>query len=171
MKFVNQLLAGHLGRYPQMELDDIYKLLHQAAMGPGHAIHDAQSARSSLLREIEQLGEGLDEPLVDPISPEGQLARVHLRTYVRSGRSADMLLEAFLQTARLHQPAQDKLVKFLGCLGDLADAKGLPFTRAEVERYCAQLEQRSYPVIHHSAAFREAYRPSYRVVRLDCLNA
>ena len=32
MKFVSRLLSMHLKRYPAMQLDDIYKLLHQAAL-------------------------------------------------------------------------------------------------------------------------------------------
>jgi len=171
MKFIGQLLAQQLDRYPRMELVDIYKLLHQAAMGPGHAVEDAGAARARLQAEAAQLGEGPDDPIADSISPDGKLARVHLRPYLAAGHSLDVLAEAFVQTARAHARAPDKLVKFCGCLGDLAAAGGIPFGRDEVERYFENIAAQHYPVVHHSEPYRSAYRPAYRVVALDLLPA
>jgi hypothetical protein len=171
MKFISQLLAAHLERYPRMQLTDIYKLLHQAAMGPGHAVDDEASARRSLQQEAEQLGAGVDDPLADPISPDGKLARVHLRAYIRAGYDLESLANAFIATARKHQPASDKLIKFCGCLGDLAAAGGIPFARAEVEREFDAIAAQGYPVMRHSAVYRELYSPAYRVVAIEFLPA
>ena len=170
MKFVGQLLDRHLRRYPRMDLADIYKLLHQAAMGPEHAARDPAGARARLESEIAQLAEsGPQEQLVDVISPDGSLARIHLRPYLAAGHPLEALTEAFVETARSHLGASDKLAKFCGCLGDLAAADGIPFSREEVESYFAAIMERGYPVVHHSQAYREAYRPAYRVVALEYL--
>ena len=72
MKFVSQLLSAHLARYPAMQLDDIYKLLHQAALGPGHAVDNPAAARKRLDQEMSALGEAPAGPLRDIISPDGQ---------------------------------------------------------------------------------------------------
>ena len=45
------LIRTHLARYPQMQLADIYKLLHQAAFGPGHLIASKKAAREWLEHE------------------------------------------------------------------------------------------------------------------------
>jgi hypothetical protein len=171
MKFIDQLLSQHLQRYPRMQLADIYKLLHQAALGPGHAVNDLAAARSRLEDEVKGLGEGPEDLIADPISPDGKLARIHLRPYLAAGYGADTLVDAFVQTARDFPSAPDKLVKFCGCLGDLAEADGLPFSRDEVERYFQSIASQRYPVVHHSEGYREAYRPAYRVVALDLLPA
>jgi hypothetical protein len=171
MKFIGQLLADHLRRYPQMELVDVYKLLHQAAMGPGHAIHNPTSARDRLEAEVAQLGEGPDDPIADPISPDGKLARIHLRPYLAAGHSVDVLFDAFVQTGRRHDAAPEKLVKFCACLGDLAATGGLPSPRDEVVRYFQGIAGRAYPAMHHSDGYRAVYRPAYRVVALDLLPA
>jgi hypothetical protein len=171
MKFVNQLLGQHLQRYPCMELADIYKLLHQAALGPGHAVDDSAAARARLEAEVTGLGEGPEDLIADPISPDGKLARIHLRPYLAAGYGFDILVNAFVQTARDYPSAPDKLVKFCGCLGDLAEAGGLPFPRDEVERYFQSIASQGYPVVHHSERYRDAYRPAYRVVALDLLPA
>ena len=169
MKFVDQLLSAHLARYPAMQLDDIYKLLHQAALGPGHAVDNPVAARKRLDQEIEALGDGPAEPMQDIISPDGRLGRVHLRSYLAARGDADALHRAFVETANSYPASPDKLAKFCGCLGDLAAAGGIPFTREEVVAYFGKIAQDGYPAVHHSEAFRNAYRPAYRVVAVDLL--
>lgn len=169
MKFIGQLLGQHLQRYPRMALADIYKLLHQAAMGPGHAVHSAAAARKALDEETTGLGDGPTEPLVDPISPDGRLARVHLRPYVASGKDLRALAGAFVDTATAYPASRDKLAKFCGCLGDLADAGGIPFSRAQVTGYFDPIAAQGYPVVRHSDLYRASYRPAYRVVAIDLL--
>jgi hypothetical protein len=171
MKFVGQLLGHHLMRYPLAQLDDVYKLLHQAALGAGHALDDPTALRERLDAEVAAMGSGPEEPVADAISPDGRLARVHLRAYLEAGHSVESLFEAFVQTAREYPPSPDKLVKFCGCLADLAGAGGIPFDPAEVSQYFAKIAEDGYPVVTHSAAFRKAYKPAYRVVTLDFLPA
>jgi len=171
MKFIGQLLSHHFQRYPRMELVDVYKLLHQAAMGPGHAIDDPAVARAKLAAEVVNLGEGPDDPIADPISPDGKMARIHLRPYFAAGHTANLLLDAFVRTGRSYPAAPARLEKFCACLGDLAAAGGIPFTRDEVERYVQAIAGQSYPVVRHSDAYRTAYRPAYRVIALDLLPA
>ncbi len=169
MKFVSQLLSAHLGRYPAMQLGDIYKLLHQAALGPGHAVDNPVAARKRLDQEIATLSEGLVEPSPDIISPDGRLGRIHLRSYLAAGGNADSLHRAFVETANSYPASPDKLAKFCGCLGDLAAAGGIPFAQKEVMEYFGKIAQDGYPAIHHSEAFRNAYQPAYRVVAIDLL--
>lgn len=169
MKFIGQLLSAHLGRYPAMQLDDIYKLLHQAALGPGHAVDNPAAARKRLHQELASLGKGDAEPERDVISPDGRLARIHLRNYAAGGADPDLLLEAFVATANSYPASAEKLAKFCGCLGDLAATGALPFARAEVEDYFARIARQGYPAIHHSSIYRESYRPAYRVVDIGLL--
>ncbi len=176
MKFIGQLLGEHFQRYPRMDLIDVYKLLHQAAMGPGHAVTDTTAARERLLGEIAALDDGPDDPLFDRISPDGKLVRIHLRSYLREGHSylreghsVDALLDAFLQTANSYPPSREKLERFCGCLADLAEAGGIPFKRAEVELYFGAIAEQNYPVVRHSESYRDEYLPAYRVVALEHL--
>jgi hypothetical protein len=169
MKFIGQLLGQHLQRYPRMELTDIYKLLHQAALGAGHAIGDPRQAREALRSECAQLDAEDAEPVVDPISPDGQLARVHLRPYLAAGHDIDALADAFLATPQNYPAAPDKLAKFCACLGDLADSRALPFGRSAVSEYFDVVLAQGFPVVRHSQTYRSAYRPAYRVVAVPLL--
>jgi hypothetical protein len=169
MKFISTLLSSHLHRYPQMQLEDIYKLLYQAAMGPEHAVRDAGSVRERLIAETQSLAGGSEDAAVDPISPDARLARIHLRPYLAGGGSIDELASAFIRTAEVVAPAPDKLAKFCGCLGGLAAAGGIPFARQAVEPFFEDLKQRGYPAARHSEAYRARYPPAYRVVAVDLL--
>jgi len=169
MKFVSHLLGRHLARYPRMQLEDVYKLLHQAALGGGHAVDDEASARRRLDDEIAALGDGPEEPAQDLISPDGKLARIHLRGFLAAGGDPAELHRAFVASARGYPAAPDKLEKFCGCLGELAGAGGIPFAQQDVVHYFAEIARAGYPVVHHSQAYREAYKPAYRVVSLDYL--
>ena len=171
MKFVGQLLGHHFQRYPLMQLDDAYKLLQQAALGAGHALEASESLRQKFDDEIAGLDGGPEEPLADAISPDGRLARIHLRAYLDAGHPADALFAAFVQTAREYPPAPDKLRKFCACVADLAGAGGIPFDPGETAQYFAKIAKADFPIVRHSAAFRKAYRPAYRVVCLDYLPA
>ena len=169
MKFVSQLLSSHLARYPAMELDDVYKLLHQAALGPGHAVDNAAAARKRLDQEIAELGPGFTEPAQDIISPDGRLGRIHLRAYRASGGSIEELHRAFVETANTYPASSEKLEKFCGCLGALAETGAIPFSRTDVIAYFERIAQSGYPAVHHSVAFRKAYQPAYRVVAVELL--
>ena len=170
MKFVGQLLSAHLVRYPAMQLADIYKLLHQAALGPGHAVSNPAAARKRLDEEVLALERGSDEPAHDVISPDGRLVRIHLRTYLSSGGDPDTLLHAFVETANTYPASPEKLAKFCSCLGDFAATGQIPFARSDVVNYFENIARDGYPVLHHSSVYRDAYRPAYRVVATDLLN-
>ncbi|MGD2140389.1 MAG: hypothetical protein PVH25_08345 [Burkholderiales bacterium] len=171
MKFVGQLLGHHLQRYPLMQLDDIYKLLQQSALGAGHALDDVMALRETFDNEIASMGSGPEEPVADAISPDGRLARIHMRPYLEAGHNAHALFDAFVQTAHDYPAAPDKLVKFCGCVADLAATGGITFDQAEVAQYFAKLARENYPIVRHSATFRKAYKPAYRIVCLDFLPA
>ena len=96
---INQVIKAHLLRYPQMQIADMYKLLHQAALGSEHAVRDEQAVRDWLERELSEMEAGPNDPLFDPISPDGKILRIHLRPYVRAGKNPEPLLRAFIQTA------------------------------------------------------------------------
>ena len=160
-----QALAFDIAEYPEAEAADLYKFLHQAIYGPGHAIPDADAAASWLDRELEDLGPLLEaEQPCEVLGGSPILVRVNLRPFAAGGGDAAALLDAFVVTAgEIHgQPGQigeaiEIVVRWLHSDGkkELADS---------LEHLGAKLESKSYPAIHHSEAYIEAYRPAYRVI-------
>ena len=108
MRF-EKILLSHSRRYPEWQVQDVYKLVYQAALGPGHMVKDPVSARAWLEREIGGMGEGAAEPAIDPISSDGAIVRVHLRPYLADGGDPVSLLSAFLKTANEYCGEMDTL--------------------------------------------------------------
>ena len=73
------ILKEQNARYPAMEAEDWYKLVHQSVFGAGHAIQNEEAARDRLIREWEDLDTVSNEPLVEILGPDSMYARVNLR--------------------------------------------------------------------------------------------
>ena len=163
------ILNEHARRYPQWEVDDLYKLIHQAAMGSEHGMRDKTSLRDWLLQELAQLGPGPVEPLVDPISPDGHIVRVHLRPFTILQYPLEPLLQAFIRTSREVSPSTQRLEEYAADAILLAGKGMLPFSRALVANFMADMRARDFPAVHHSVRFSQLYQPAYRVVLRDLL--
>lgn len=164
------ILTNQISRYPRMQVQDLYKLIHQAAMGSGHAITDPQAARKWLEEEMANLGDGPDEPLVDPISPDG-IVRIHLRPYIQNQGNPEVLLDAFIQTANQFVASPDRLPAYGQLAANLAKAGQLPFAPAEIEDFWSMRAGQGFPATHHSSEYVAYYRPAYRVILWSLLQA
>jgi hypothetical protein len=142
-----------------MQIQDVYKLIHQAALGSEHAISDPESARNRMERELAEMGAGLDEPFLDPISEDEQIVRVHLRSFVAQGGDPDMLLDAFIRTANEFRGDIQVLKNYLNIAKTTQH-----FPSAAMDEFIESMQARNYPAVHHSPEYERLYRPAYRVV-------
>lgn len=162
---LRKILTDQAARYPRMQVQDLYKFLHQAALGSEHAVRDTAMARDWLRREIA----GLDtaaafEPLIDPLSPDSQLVRVNLRPYLRSGGDPELLLHAFIRTANEYPGDPAALERFWSIAGAMCAEGSLPFPAAEMQTFFAARREQGFPAVHHSEDYGWLYRPAYRVI-------
>lgn len=163
------ILTSHISRYPEMKIQDVYKLIHQASMGSEHAISDLGEARTWLEQELNELGEGPQEPVKDPISVDENILRVHLRPYMTAGGKPEALLEAFIRTAKESQGDTHLLEQYWDVAAQLAKESKLPFPASEMEIFFESLKAQGFPAMHHSLGYKRKYRPAYRVVKADFL--
>jgi len=159
-----QILASQMERYPRLQVQDLYKLVLQAAMGSEHAVRDEAAARQWLESELSRLGDGPEEPEVESISPDGAIVRVHLRPYTAKGGDPHRLLAAFLETAREYKGEEARLQQYWLWAEEMCRSGQLPFREEDLRRFFADMEAQGYPAVHHSKQYRDAYRPAYRVV-------
>jgi len=164
MKDMRDILAAHAVRYPLWGVEDLYKLIHQSAMGSEHAVKDEGVVKDWLIRELEEMGPGPQEYLLDPIAPEGMILRVHLRPYARQGSDHRLLADAFIRTAREFQGSQKLIEDYKHNAVELARDDKLQIDHKEIIGFFEEMKLANYPAIHHSSAFSKHYRPAYRVV-------
>jgi hypothetical protein len=162
--FCQNTLTNHFTRYPAIQTQDIYKLLHQAALGSDHAVRDEQEAKDWLERELAEMGEGPDDPLLDPISPDGQILRIHLRPYLRAGRDPENLLRAFIHTANEWQGSPELLKEYADTVAGMMLPVTSQFSPEDFKAFFSKMETQGFPAVHHSEVYKRLYRPAYRVV-------
>ena len=156
---IETILRDHFSRYPAMQIQDVYKLLHQAAMGSEHAISNEDSVRKRMGRELAEMGAGPEEPMIDPISNDGQMVRVHLRPFIEQGGNPDMLLDAFIRTANTFRGDAQVLENYWQAALETGH-----FPHAQMEAFFQSVQVQDYPAVHHSLEYEKLYRPAYRVV-------
>ncbi len=153
------VLRAHSARYPSMQIQDVYKLIHQAVMGSEHAISTVEGARKRMERELTEMGTGPDESVIDPISDDGQIARVHLRPFVAQGGDPEILLNAFIRTANEYRGDRQILKDYWNTAIAIQH-----FPSAEMEEFIKSMQAQNYPAVHHSPEYERLYRPAYRVI-------
>jgi hypothetical protein len=159
-----EILMEHARRYPRWALEDLYKLVHQGTMGSEHAVTDEVRARAWLVREVADLESGPDEPLLDPISADELIVRVHLRPFARLGLDFETLLAAFLRTGKEFRGSADRIGESFSEAARLAREGLIAFAEADVRSLICRMKASGFPAVHHSAVFHAEYRPAYRVV-------
>jgi len=165
-KFRN-IIFNQLKRYPLVQIKDIYKLTHQASMGSEHAVKDIQQAKSWLQRELEVMAENPNEPVIDHISANGKIVRVHLWPYIQIRGDPENLLRAFIKTANEFKGNINELRSAWKIIERMAELGEIPFDPHELNLFVNEMAKQNYPAVHHSEKYEMNYKPSYRVIAIN----
>jgi len=119
---------------------------------------------------------------LEPIDPNNRLVRVNLRPFLgevkgqkakakrqnRGRADAGWLARTLVESAR-QVKGEPKQMKRRLSAGVRWCRQNLPREAAGLERLAAQAGESGYPALHHSPAYRRAYRPAYRVILRSCV--
>ena len=150
-------LLKHCETYPKLQVRDVFKFIFQSEFGCEHLVKSPEAAAEYIKREYDELkpeGEIRIEAL------DGEYSRVHL-CVLGEGLSAETLAHLFAASAKKEDgDVEEKLA-----IARQMTIEGLfPFSHEVFEAEAAKWKAEGYSAIHHSDAFREAYKPSYRVI-------
>ena len=159
-----EFLLKHLETRPVMRVRDVYKLLFQGVFGVGHIM--GIDAYERLLEEAGRIGlqDHPWEPLVESASVDGEMVRVNLRPFLRRGGSLEGLYEAMEKSSEAGGDPEEFMTLW-ALFKELAEEERLGLDRETISRYDEELKSGDPVPRHHSAEYREAYYPAYRVVR------
>ena len=163
------VLQEQHARYPAMEAQDWYKLVHQSVFGAGHAIQNVEAAHDWLIREWEALDMVSSEPLVEILGPDSLYARINLRPYKSAGGRSDELFQAFLQTANQGAEPGDGFERYWQSLRDAAQKRTIGVSVDALDSLYSIMYAEGFPAIHHSERYSGLYNPAYRVVSCELL--
>lgn len=161
------LILNELERHPLMELQDLYKFVHQSAMGPGHAVHDTTGVRNWMEREIAEMNTrpDLNEPKIALLRPDSALVRVNLRPFLEGGGDPEAVLRAFIDTANQYKPSVDQFRHYWSIVVELARSGEIPIDPDSARALVETMAESGFPAVHHTRSYSEAYQPAYRVVQ------
>lgn len=169
-----ELLDEHLERYPLITPTDLYKLAHQACLGPGHLLDHSteRMVRDALASEVRSLD--LEprawEDAVELLHPDSEMARVHLRPFVRAGGEVGRLADALIATVEeVGDGDKDALGTMLGAFRQGLQGRALSWETSAFDALLRTQIEAGLTLVSHSDTYREAYDPHYRVVLLKTL--
>lgn len=156
------MLRAQCARYPELRPQDLLKALHQSVLGCGHLVTDEAGGLEALRREA---AEQRDPAGIEMLGRD--YCRVHLGFLNESGLSVESLFRLFRLSAEEPLGGGTALEEGLTVLLELAEAGDLPVSYKEMAAAAEAWRAAGFPLCRHSAEFREAYHPAYRVIRWD----
>lgn len=139
------------------------KLVYQSEFAGGHLIADSEESEKRIAEERRAAQAG-GAPLFafEPIG--GRLCRLYLNAPEAAGFSNTTINRFFIHTAAAVNGDVARFEQKLDVLLQCCREGMLPFDAEEAAGYIASLKAAGYPPVSHSDAYREAYKPAYRVV-------
>ena len=158
-----EMLIAHYQAYPQLQIRDIFKFLHQSSFGCEHLVTDLAGVIEYIRKEAATYSFHAKES-VEPL--DGDFCRVHL-DWIKEGLHAETLGKLFFLSAKPVENGKDLLEEKLTVFAQMVRKGLLPFTADEVEKEISEWRAAGYPACHHSDTFRSNYFLAYRVIRRD----
>ena len=153
-----------LKRHSSMQYQDALKLCYQASFGAEHLLSDLNRAKAYLETEIASI-EPSDELLFEYISNE--ICRVNLGAWKKRNLSIDELFVAFCNSACVREDANDTFFSYLQIAERVMENRKNDFSIKEWREFINEYLDGGLHAIHHSEEYREAEKPSYRIINVN----
>lgn len=164
---VEALIQRHIQRYAQIDILDIYKLLHQAVFGPGHPITNRKAAHEWLEKQRDILQPAPDQPLLESVHPEDTVVRLHLRPYLELNGNLKKLLDSSIESSKVivgNLETMASLWKVFQQMTGTGGSLASRFDTRTVGLVGRNSANGSWPASHHSPIYDFTYKPVYRLL-------
>ena len=157
-----EVIKSHLKKYPEMQPQDLVKLIYQSELGVGHLINDAELFARRLEAEFAGLKNTPAPDFTEDIG--GGYVRVSLAALDTDILPLNVLTELCLKSAADAGGTTDGLKEKLRLLDGIHDFSDFCFEVSELREYIGEYERCGYPIVSHSEKYKRLYKPAYRVV-------
>ena len=166
---IQDLILSHFAKYPDMQIEDVFKLLYQNEFGCGHMVETEQSSLEMILAEASALSpEARRHGTMEPIG--NGLCRIYLSA-LKQSLQPEALNRIFVMTANRARGSAEGFEEKALAFRQLCEAGHLPYDPEEVSRLLEGYRAAGYPPMRHSERYRQAYAPAYRVVDESCCSS
>ena len=157
---IKQLLIQHYKTYPKLQAEDLFKYVYQSAYGCEHLVSDPISALNYIEAEYANIPKNA-APLIEKLA--GEYSRVHL-SCLNDGLTAETLSKLFCKSAQTETLGNERLSAMVDVATDLVNNGMIPLDKTEFYSKLENWKNNGYNAVRHSAVFRDAYSPAYRVI-------
>lgn len=161
MDKLKQTVLEHIKKYPEMELQDILKMLFQNEFGPKHLAENEIECFKSLSTEINSIDYNENEELFEDIGCDA--LRLNLKA-IPIGTDLNYINKVIVNSASEFCGTNEKLVVKFGLLVVMAENQEIPFDIERVRKETNAFAKNGFKPISHSEVYKENYSPSYRVI-------
>ncbi len=157
------IVNQHLGKYPEMEIIDFYKLVNDASIGPVRLGTDKKKILEYLKLELKYIKPNSELELIEKISPSDKYIRVNLPKFLALNGKPELLAEAISKSAAEKHDAnviEDNWQQVY----DLIKSGKTVYTKEDIIAFDKLLEKDKYRFYYHSKIYKKQYSPSYRIV-------
>jgi len=165
-----EIIREHIKKYPQMQVQDVAKLLYQSEFGGGHLIADANRSLERIKAEYEALAEEDRRQSLKYENIGDGMYRVHLSCFLED-ISADILNRMFVASANHKKGSIEGFEKKLEACLKACELGELPFLYDEMKKHFEEWKAEGYPAKSHTEIYRQNYHPAYRVMEEAYVNA
>lgn len=155
-----ELLITHCQSFPGLQIQDLCKYLYQSAFGCEHMISSPEAVTEGIEKEFQNC---VHTDNTEIIKLDGPYSRIPL-SCLGTGLSAATFGKLFYYSAQKRPDGHWDLLSKIEIARELLGEGLLPFSQNDFESEIASWEAKGYPAVHHSAAFKELYHPSYRLM-------
>lgn len=165
-----EMLGDYMRRYPEAQLQDVYKACFQDVYGPGHIISDSVSCAQYILSEMERMNpDSRAYPEYEYIGVENNFVRVNIRVIQEGKIPLGRFVQLLMQSAKLPSklPLYDWRGQWQRIEKVLRQVSPQPLNFDEDSALIQSVMDQGHYAVHHSRHFNEVYDPHYRIIRRD----
>ena len=163
---IKQLVEFHQQFRPDLQVQDVYKILYQANFGVEHILTDTAGVRTYVLEELASMDTtDRSEPLLERISTSGEMVRVNLRPFKAMNLNPEALLQLMYRSAVETRPDTLTFYREWNEFVAMVRYDLLKFPLNDAGAWDARLTAGFLQPVHHSEQYTQAWRPAYRVTR------
>ena len=163
---IKTFVSHQMTEYPKSHLLDLYKSCFQDYMGAEHLVSDIEGVKAYLEEELNATDiNDLPEWYHEPCGIKGRYVRVSLRAVKEGLITEDMLLDAFVRSANTKRPNVKSWSRRWHKIISTIDKMNLNLPGYDMEKqFLDSILSVGKNAVSHSADYREAYHPHYRIV-------
>jgi len=164
------IILMHIKQYPMMQIEDLFKLFHQASFGPAH--FNKQPSLNFIMKYLDEELSSID--VHDDKPSLMQIGQAYVRIDLLAIKKGEIthgdLAQAFYQSMLDPIDRHQAIIQFntyCHALLELIKHKQISFHDKDVLSQLTWCIDQDYPAIHHSKQYQEHYTPHYRVVHIN----